>query len=176
MARGGLDLNLTHIGVDGRVEVGAYAAKFGYNHEVLGADIAALAFMGATAGAGGSASLDILKGSMAADFKAEAFAGGKATGEISKRVEFADGVGIEGGLEGGVSYGIGAKFDADVGYNQGTFKFDMEFGACLGLGVDFGTSFELDLSGAGDLLCDTGKAIISAPGDAWDWAKDKWPW
>ncbi len=176
MARGGVDLYLTHIGADGQVEIGAYAAKFGYNHEILGADIAALAYLGATAGAGGSTSLDLLKGSGAANFKAEAFAGGRASGELSKKIEFADGIGIGGGVEGGVSYGVGAKFGMDAGFSQGSFKFDMEFGACLGLGLDFGTSFELDLSGAGDLVMDTGKALVSAPGKAWNWVEDKWPW
>jgi WXG100 family type VII secretion target len=70
-----------------------------------------------------------------------------------------------------VQFGAGLTGVADVGFENGKFKFDLQGSAALGIGVKLGVDFEVDVGGAvdaasdaidagADLLEDAGNAIL----------------
>lgn len=82
--------------------------------------------------------------------------GGEIEGSLGVNV-----LGGEVGVSGGINYGIGAH--AEVGYQDGVFKFDV--GASLGVGLSF--DVEVDIGGMIDTVADNAEGI-------WDGVKSGW--
>ena len=96
-------------------------------------------FVGAEAEAGVEVNFNPMDGTANLGVGAEAFVGGKAEAEA----------GIEGqygnlGGNAGVTYGLGAEFNADVGLEDWAVSAEFDIGATLGLGVDLGFEVEFD--------------------------------
>ena len=140
-------------GVEG--EAGVYLAKVSGSAGMdipLGPATAAMAVAGTAyvgAEAVGSAAFvfDPKNGQVGAELGGEVFAGGKIEGEAEAGLGIG---GVEAKVKGKASlnYGIGVTGKADFGFDQGTFKADIELGATLGLGFDVSISPEIDVSGA----------------------------
>jgi hypothetical protein len=149
-------------------EAGVYLAKASVNASgeiPLGAATAGLAaagtsYMGAEVCGEAGIVFDPKSGDAALEIGGEAFAGGKVEGELEGSLDVG---GVEGKVKGSASlnYGIGAQANADIGFDQGTLKADIQIGATLGLGFDVGVSFELDTSGIINNLFNTNQLAAS---------------
>lgn len=158
-ATGNYEFKLSEKGIEGKLqgEAGLYAVRGQYNAELAGVDVAVDGYVGAQA-----------KGELQATFGpgvamvtagGSAFVGGRIDGSVSKEASIA-GVKGKGEVSGGVSYGLGVKAEADVGYKDGVLKFDTDFGATVGLGAELGVSVELDVTGAVDSTVEMGKDLV----------------
>lgn len=143
-------------------EVGVYAARVEANAEIAGVDVATDAYVGAQAQGHGNASIAIgaagLSGTASAGISA--FAGGRIDGSASKKID-TDVVDVEGKVKGSLSYGVGVTAEADVGFEKGTLKADVDIGATLGLGGELGFEIEVDVTDAADEVADIGKSALN---------------
>lgn len=139
--------------------MGIYATKGTYSAELAGVGIAAVGFIGAEANASGAIAFDPKKGEIGAKGEFDAFAGGKVEGSVSRKGEVA---GIEGEVKakGAISYGVGISGKADIGFSQGHIRSDIQFGAALGLGAEFGVSVDLNVQQAVTTVMDAGKGAV----------------
>ncbi|WP_375770621.1 hypothetical protein NR798_06910 [Archangium gephyra] len=113
--------------------------------------------VGAEASVTGQVVVDPLHGDVAANVGGEAFAGARASGEVSQEIGPATAtVGAE------AFAGIGAEFEANVGLQDGKLSANFDVGAALGIGgsVEFGV--ELDVGKAVDTVKDIGGGIANA--------------
>ncbi len=117
----------------------AYLAKASYEGTYGPANVSAEASVGANASGNAGVEFNPLKGDANVGVGAEAFVGGKAELEAGVGNDYA---GVKGNA--GVSYGIGAEFNADVGIDDWKMNAEFDVGATLGLGVDLGFEIELD--------------------------------
>lgn len=102
-------------------------------------------FVGATGGGG----LDI--GTEGVHAGGELFVGGKLEGAVSGDVG-----GVGGEARGGVSYGLGASADADIGYQDGKITVGGDLGLTLGLGGKIGGDVTIDVPE----VIESGKDVI----------------
>lgn len=125
----------------------------------LGLAAAGTAYVGAQVAGEAKFAFDPKNGEVGGKFGGEAFAGGKIEGEVEAGIGYG---GVEGKIKGNASlnYGIGVQADVDIGFNQGTIKTDIEFGATLGLGFDLGVSFEFDVTGLVDNITNAGQTAL----------------
>lgn len=86
---------------------------------------------------------------------------GKAEGSVGHRV-----LGTDVGVSGEIGFGLGAH--ADIGFQEGKFKFDV--GAYVGVGA--GVSIELDFSDTYDTMVSAWNDAKDLAGDIYDGAKD----
>lgn len=150
---------------DGRINANAeasaevYLANVEFEASYGPASVNAEAYVGASAEIETSINFDPLNGDIAAQAGGEVFVGGKAEAEAT--VSISDNADI--GVGGGVSYGIGAEFEAKAGFEDGTLDFEFDAGATLGLGVDLSFDVEVDVfetaSDIGNGIKDIGGAI-----------------
>lgn len=134
-------------GVD-EVEVGAYVSASA--HVVRGeAGIEAgpvnggvEGSIGAQASAEANLEVDLSDGTLQVETGLDAFAGGEIGASAGVDVGVA---GVEGGFEG--KAGVGAEFEADVGFEDGEFNASFELGAALGLGGGFDVEVSVDVGG-----------------------------
>lgn len=140
----------------GDLELDAYLGKATYNGAIAGTSIAAVGMIGANAALSGGAYLNPTQGDLGAKVGGEAFVGGKLDGSVSKDFDVG---GIEGSgqVRGGVSYGLGIEAKADIGMDNWDFKGEVDIGATVGLGVNIGFTFELDLSSVAETVVKTGQ-------------------
>jgi len=117
----------------------AYVARASYEGTYGPADVKAEASVGANASGNVGAEFNPLKGDANLGVGAEAHLGGKAEVEGGIGNDYA---GVGGNA--GVTYGIGAEFNADVGIDDWKMSAEFDVGATLGLGVDLGIDIELD--------------------------------
>jgi hypothetical protein len=113
--------------------------------------------VGAEASVTGQVVVDPLNGDVAAQVGGEAFAGARASGEVTQEVGPATAtVGAE------AFAGIGAEFEANVGLQDGKLSANFDVGAALGIGgsVEFGV--ELDVREAVDTVRNIGGGIANA--------------
>jgi uncharacterized protein YukE len=137
-------------------QAGVYLAKISGNTGIddiplgpatAGLAVAGTAYVGAEVCGEAKAVFDPKSGEVSAKLGGEAFAGGKIAGEAEASLGLG-GVEGTGKVNASLNYGIGAQANADIGFNQGTIKADIQFGATLGLGFDVGFSLELNTTEA----------------------------
>lgn len=145
----------------GEVGGGLYAAKGTYSADIAGVGVAAAGFIGAEATAEGALAFDPSKGELGVKGEFDAFAGGKAEASVTGKTEIA-GVDASATAKGAVSYGIGVSGELDVGFSQGHLRGEVELGATLGLGLEFGVTFDVNVQQAATNILNTGQ-------DAVDW-------
>jgi uncharacterized protein YukE len=149
--------------VGAEAEVGVYAAKVEYGTEVAGVDVAAEGYIGAQAEGEADFRVNPVTGTAIASVGASAFVGGRIDGSASKEFDVA-GVKADVGARGSVSYGLGGKFEAEAGLDDGVFKADVDIGATVGLGGEFGFTAELDVQDAAENMVD-----VAEEGVDWLW-------
>lgn len=142
-AQAEVDLKNGKFEVGANGSVSAYLLNAEYRYENGPVSAGASVFVGAEADAQVNAYLDWRKGTVGAEMGGEAFAGGKIEGDVALG---RDGVGTA-KVNGGVTYGIGAEFSAEMKFDGGKVKVDYDIGATLGLGVDLGFEAEIDIQG-----------------------------
>lgn len=162
-AKGSYDVKLGKDGLTAEVEgqVGAYLVHAEYDKEIAGVDVAAEGYIGAQAEGEAELKFNPIAGTAMASIGGSAFVGGRIDASANKEINVA-GVKADVGARGSVSYGLGAKFDAEVGMDQGVIKADVDIGATLGLGGEIGFTVELDVQDAAENVVGMGK-------DALDW-------
>jgi hypothetical protein len=160
------------IGVQGRVElVGAhyeisYTTPSIYNlggHEInLTTKVNADASVGVQGGA--EAGITLGKNNEI-KLGAEGFAGASAS--LAGSVGVSDYGNVSGGAT--VWAGVGAKWEADVGFKDGKFSFNWGAGLALGLGLEVDLGFTIDFFAIGD-------SLYNAAADTWDAVADAGEW
>lgn len=155
------EIALTKDGLEATVgfEAGAYVGKAEYNATVAGIGVAGLAYVGANAQGDAGVYINPAEGTFGVKAGVEAFAGGKIEGSVTKEFEVA-GVDAEVGAHGAISYGIGFEANADVGFDKGVLKAEVDLGATLGLGAEFGFTVEVDVQDAVGGVVDAGKDFV----------------
>lgn len=123
----------------------AHLGHVKFDSEIAGAQIAAEGYIGATLHAGTRTSFNPLSGQMEAAAHFDAFAGGRIGGSVGSDLGTVglESVAVTG--RGSVSYGIGAKLDADLSVNAGVLKGRIDTGLTLGLGAEAGIDIEFDV-------------------------------
>ncbi|MBZ0307123.1 MAG: WXG100 family type VII secretion target [Anaerolineae bacterium] len=153
------------IGTDGLkfkadAEVGAYLAHATANANISGAEVSGEAFLGANMRGEAAATFNPITGEVGFHGGAEAFVGGKAGGEVAIPLS---GVGLEStkvGVQGAVSYGLGAKAELNVGeVAPGKYKFDFHTGLTVGLGLEGGFTVEVDANKVAQDITRIGQAV-----------------
>ncbi len=140
---------------------GAYGAKGSYNGILLGASVAASAYLGANVSKDYALTYDLKKGELGVKAGEKAFIGAKAEASVTKEFEVLDGVKASGTVHGSLSYGIGVSANAEVGFSKGHFKMDYELGLTIGLGAEIGGSIDLDVQGAAEKMVDSGMDLVN---------------
>lgn len=113
--------------------------------------------VGAEASVTGQVVVDPLHGDVAAQVGGEAFAGARASGEVSQEIGPATAtVGAE------AFAGIGAEFEANVGLQDGVLSANFDVGAALGIGASVEFGVDVDLGAAVDTVKDIGGGIANA--------------
>ncbi|MGO1166035.1 MAG: hypothetical protein ACTMHL_05395 [Janibacter sp.] len=150
--------------VQANAEAGAYLAKgeaHWQNQHGTGAE--GEAYIGAEATAEGQASIG--PGGARIDAGLDAFAGGKAEGEVSQDIGDYGSVGVGGE----VSYGIGAHAEVDGEISADRIGVSVDVGATLGIGA--GVNFDVSVSPSeiiGD-LGDAGQAVADSNLNPLNW-------
>jgi len=159
-----------YIGAEGRAELIGAHYNFGYatptvniaGHEIgIKADVQADAFVGAQ---GYAEALVRLGKDPRIHIGAEGFAGASAT--IQGQAALGDLAKVRGSATAWA--GVGAKANLDVGYEDGHLKFDLGFGAALGLGFEVDWGFDINVGAVGDFLADVGETVLDGLGDVGD--------
>jgi len=142
---------------------GKLASEYG----IASTSVEAQAQVGATASGNAGVTFDPLEGNVAAGMAGSAFLGGRASAEVTQTV---GPVGGTAGIEGFV--GIGAEFEANLGYNDGKLSAQIDVGAALGIGGSLEFGVTLDAKAVGNSVASAastaGNAIVDAFSD-WDW-------
>jgi hypothetical protein len=125
-------------------------------------DAAGEAYVGAKAKASGELTIDPAKGIYAAKVGGEAFAGAKAGVEANVKLGQFGGV----GAKAEAWAGVGAAFNAELGYKNGRFKAKVDIGAALGVGFKIGFSVDIDVKGIANSVKKAAKKVIEAPVEA----------
>jgi len=146
----------------GQFEVNAYLLRAHLSAKGAGLEAAADALAGANIKGAGELSFNPFKGTGAAEVKLGAFAGARASANVGGDL-FGLGVAKLGG-NASVSAGFGANFDANVGFQNGKFKFGFDMGASFILGTRFGFNMELNVGKAVNSVVDAGKDAVNAVG------------
>lgn len=110
--------------------------------------------VGAEASLNGQVVIDPLHGDVAANVGGEAFAGARASAEVSQEIGPATAtVGAE------AFAGVGVEFEANVGLQDGKLSANFDVGAALGIGgsIEFGVS--VDVSKVTDTVKNVGEGI-----------------
>lgn len=138
-----------------------------------GLEANAQADIGAAAMAAGG--LSIGAQGLKAGVGGSAFAGGKVSADVSKKVG-----GVTAGVGGELSYGIGAHFDAGASLSMDKVGFNVDLGATLGIGAGIKFDVSVDpgevLDDLGDTVDDVGGALGDAADAAGDVVDDLTPW
>lgn len=160
---GSHDIKLGKDGLSAKLEgqAGVYLAHAEYDTEVAGVDVAAEGYVGAQANGEADFAFNPLAGTAVASVGLSGFVGGRVDASANKELNVG-GVKADVGARGSLSYGLGGKFDAEVGVDDGVFKADVDIGATIGLGGEIGFSVELDVQDAAESVVDAGR-------DALDW-------
>ncbi|QSQ21446.1 hypothetical protein JY651_40710 [Pyxidicoccus parkwayensis] len=145
-AVGDLKATATLLHAQGSARIG----KGDYNLEASGE-----AYVGAQAKAHGELTIDPAKGIYAAKVGGEAFAGARAGVEAQANLGKFGSVG--GRAEAWA--GVGASFNAELGFKNGRLKARFDIGAALGVGFKLGFNVDIDLKG----IKDTVKKVIEKP-------------
>lgn len=138
-------------------EAGVYLIDGEYTTTLAGIDMAARGYVGATAAGDLGLSVNPWDGDLYVGANGEVFVGGKLEGEVGTQIWA-----VDVGANGAVLYGLGAGGTANIGLQDGVFAFDLEGSLAVGLGLEGGVSFELDVQQA---ATDIGNA-------AWGLAED----
>lgn len=127
----------------GSIDAHAYLGSFDLQADVAGFDAAMSGYLGAEASIEGNLVFDPLSGDIGLDAEAGVFAGSKVTGEVDR-----DFGAVEAEGRAGISYGVGATINADVGFRDGVFAFEIDGNVAAGLGINAGVSAGLDVNEA----------------------------
>ncbi len=110
--------------------------------------------VGAEASVQGQVVVDPLHGDVAAQVGGDAFAGARASAEVTQEVgPAATTVGAE------AFAGVGAEFEANVGLKDGKLAANFDVGAALGIGASVEFGVELDVSKVDDAVKSVGEGI-----------------
>ncbi|CAM4113253.1 hypothetical protein G4177_01215 [Corallococcus sp. ZKHCc1 1396] len=150
------------IGAEGTVEARADLVRGsveGHADTALGrSEWGAEGNVGAEATATGQVVLDPLNGQAAASVHGEAFAGARASAEVTQEIGPAT---VTAGAE--AFAGIGVEFEANVGLKDGKLSANFDVGAALGIGasIEFGFSVDVGKIGEGvsNAVQDIGNAV-----------------
>lgn len=143
-----------HASVGGSAYLVNAQGIFTSNYGIGSTTASGYAQVGADADATADVAIDPLHGNLAADIDAGAFAGARAGEEIQETV---GPIGVDESAS--VEAGIGAHFNADVGFHHGKFSAKLDIGACLGIGASFKIGFSFD---AGKLAHEVGSLAKGA--------------
>lgn len=147
--------------ITSKVGAGAYLGKVEYDAKIAGVDVAAQGYIGANVQGEASAAFGPNKAMVGA--QAEAFVGGKLEGSAKKSVEML-GVEASATARGAISYGLGAKFDGAVGFDNGHFKVKIDTGLTVGLGLEGGIELDLNVQEAAESAVEVGKDVVDFVG------------
>lgn len=145
-ATGQVQASATLLNAQGSVKIG----KGDYTLDAKGE-----AYVGAKAKASGELVIDPAKGIYAAKVGGEAFAGAKVGAEANVNL----GKFGSAGARAEAWAGVGASFNAEVGFKNGRLKARFDIGAALGIGFKIGFNVDINLKG----IADTVKNVISKP-------------
>ena len=165
-AKSSQKLGLTKDGLEAKLEgeLGGYLGRAQAGGELAGIQMAGAAYVGGAVASGFKGSTNLFKGDLGVGANLEAFAGAKAGGSVSK--DFEDiGIPVEVGARGAISYGIGGRFDADIGMENWHFKTEVDIGASIGLGAEGGFTVEVDVLSAAQKTIDIGSSAADWLGD-----------
>ena len=152
-AQGNVSFDPRHgkIGAEGSVDVRADLVRGsveGHADSALGrSEWGAEGNVGAEATATGQVVLDPLHGQAAASVHGEAFAGARASAEVSQDIGPAT---VTAGAE--AFAGIGVEFEANVGLKDNKLSANFDVGAALGIGASIEFGFSMDLGKVGDAV------------------------
>jgi hypothetical protein len=147
----------------GHAEV--YLARFEASADIAGLHAAAHGYIGAEADAAASMMFDPLGGDAYLAGSIGGFAGARA----SASADYAADLGLmeaRAGAHGEVWAGIGFEASGDIGFHEGVFNLEFDFGAALGIGASYGFDLELDFSSAADRIGDLASGIGDVMSDA----------
>jgi len=113
--------------------------------------------VGAEASATGQVVLDPLHGQAAASVKGEAFAGARASAEVSQDIGPAT---VTAGAE--AFAGVGVEFEANVGLKDGKLSANFDVGAALGIGASVEFGFSVDVGKVGDAAKNVAEGVGNA--------------
>lgn len=150
----GLNAEVSH-------EIGAYLMKVEANANVAGASLSAEGYVGANAETKVGAVFDPMSGDAKLETSFDYFAGGRAQAEVETNLSAFGVDSLDLGVQGAVSYGLGAKLNADIGIEDGIFAADIDIGATLGLGAEFGFTVEVDANKAGQDIAEFGQSVFN---------------
>lgn len=159
---------------DGRAGVAASAyyglgatafAGAGVQHGVAGARAEVRAMAGAEARADGR--ITIGRDGVRAELQGDVLLGGEVTGAATANL-----AGVRGTARGGVSYGVGAEFDAGAQFGLDRVGVRLDLGLTFGLGLEGGIDLAVNPREVGSTLVKGGKAA----GGVIKWAGKKMPW
>ncbi|WP_158623967.1 hypothetical protein [Corallococcus llansteffanensis] len=159
-AQGNVSIDPLHgkIGAEGSVDVRADLVRGsveGHADSALGrSEWGAEGNVGAEATATGQVVLDPLHGQAAASVHGEAFAGARASAEVSQDIGPAT---VTAGAE--AFAGIGVEFEANVGLKDGKLSANFDVGAALGIGASIEFGFSVDVGKVGDAVKNVGEGI-----------------
>ncbi|MBN8229826.1 hypothetical protein JYK02_20135 [Corallococcus macrosporus] len=162
-AQGNISIDPRHgkIGAQGSVDARADLVRGsveGHADSALGrSEWGAEGNVGAEATATGQVVLDPLHGQAAASVHGEAFAGARASAEVSQDIGPAT---VTAGAE--AFAGIGVEFEANVGLKDGKLSANFDVGAALGIGASLEFGFSVDVGKIGD----TAKNVVEGVGNA----------
>ncbi len=158
------------IDLEAEAFLGAEAyANGNVDYGALGAGGAAVAMVGATAGANYLNEFD--GRNVRTDLGAEAFLGAKAGVEGDVTL-FGDDVSVGGGV--GVSTGIGGGIDGGFAFGLDEVGVELDLGLALGLGFDASIDLSFDPVGVGSGLVDAGGAAVDFGKDTTGWISPWW--
>ncbi|CAM4524254.1 hypothetical protein [Corallococcus exiguus] len=162
-AQGNVSIDPLHgkIGAEGSVDVKADLVRGSVEGHVDSAvgrtEWGAEGNVGAEATATGQVVLDPLHGQAAASVHGEAFAGARASAEVTQEIGPAT---VTAGAE--AFAGIGVEFEANVGLKDGKLSANFDVGAALGIGASVEFGFSVDVGKVGDAA----KAAVEGVGNA----------
>lgn len=123
--------------------------------------------VGAEASVTGQVVVDPLHGDVAAQVGGEAFAGARASAEVTHEIGPASAtVGAE------AFVGIGVEFEANVGLQDGKLSASFDVGAALGIGASLEFGFEVDVGKVGETVQNVAEDIGEGLKNAAEGVKD----
>ncbi|MBF94633.1 MAG: hypothetical protein CMH58_05665 [Myxococcales bacterium] len=169
----GIDLKNGDVTAGGFAKAGAHlvgargsiGGEWGTDQQAVGAKLLGNAFVGAEAGANAGVTLNPRSGTAKIGAGVDAFAGAKASATFRPNLRLmGEDISTHSGITGEVYAGVGAKAKADIGFDEGRFKANVEIGAALGVGAGVKLSVDVNVVGvakaAGKAATQASEAVV----------------
>jgi len=153
---------------------GSIGGEWGDDQQAIGAKLLGKAFVGTEAGANAGVTLNPRTGTAKIAAGVDAFAGAKASATFRPSVRLmGEDISSHSGITGEVYAGIGAKAKADIGFDEGRFRANVEIGAALGVGAGVKLAVDVNVVGVARAAGKAANAAGQAVADGARYAADR---